>query len=92
MGFGLPPLPTIGNHVPRHLGVIGGVHLGLAAKVEFKTTVLYLARKKLLSFLGAGIPLVYMSLVWLHVKGEPTKAGENSKPGAATAARRLTAK
>ena len=63
MDFGLFPLPVISNRVLRHLGVTVRVHLGLVAKVEFKTTVLHLEGKELLHFLGAGIPLAFLSLV-----------------------------
>ena len=38
-----------------------GVHIGLAAKAEFKTTVLSPAGKELFSIWEAGIPLVCVS-------------------------------
>lgn len=76
MDFGSFPLPVISNCVLRHFRVIVGVHLGLAAKVEFKTTVLYLVGKELFCFLGAGIPLALLSLVQHRIKGEATKVNE----------------
>lgn len=76
MDFGSFPLPLISNHVLKQLGVTVGVHLGLAAKVEFKTTVLHLVGKELFCFLGAGIPLAHLSFVQHHVKGEATKVNE----------------
>ena len=80
MDFGLFPLSMTLNSLLMCFEDTVGVHIGLAAKAEFKTTVLAPAGTEGFSVWEAGIPLICVSFFFffcsIPVKGMATKVSQ----------------